>query len=117
LNDGFSSVFESVKRSNFALFIAESRQSEVQPLPIRQTVLVNSVQPIAFTDKLVYQQEQQPKLFILAQKKFSVEIYKYANGKNMMIQSFQKSPSKRIDSLLFDTFTGFDQNKFEVFPI
>ena len=117
LSDGFSYVLEGVKKSNFALFIAESRQKEVQAMPIRQTVLVNSVEPIAFTDKLVYQQGQRLKLFILAKKKFSVEVSKYTNDKNIIIQSFQKEPSKGIVSLLFDTYTGFDKNQFEVFPI
>jgi hypothetical protein len=88
-----------------------------EPLFVPQDIIVETGILFAFTDQLVYQKGEKPKLFIRGKGNFQVNVYNFSNSKRNQIQKFDGSLNERGASTFFNTFKGFEKTEFDSFTL
>jgi hypothetical protein len=110
-------TIQAIGESNLSEFIIRSLSQDnnnQDPRIVQQAVAVNDYGLLAYTDKLVYQSGQIPKLFVRASQDYSVKIFIIENGAVKLLSQKRTQQSRKLGHIVFNTFTGFSNSDFDV---
>lgn len=95
-------------------FFLSYQQDSPSPLAVNQTIIIND-DLIAFTDKLVYTEQENVNLHFRSRHPLTVSVIKISNHGPQTIQTKAFTPSHFVGGVIFNTFNGFHVQDFDDF--